>query len=50
MPGGGADTSNGVRPPVFDMLGMIISHKQSKKSRPQSVYGKANGKNAYYVN
>lgn len=50
MPGEGADTSNGARPPVFGMLGMIIPHKQSKKSRPQSVDGKANGKNACYVN
>lgn len=48
MPGG-ADTNHGARPPVFGMLGMIIPHKQSKKSRPQSVYGKANGKNACYV-
>ncbi len=48
MPGG-ADTSNGARPPVFGMLGMIIPHKQSKKSRPQSVDGKANSKNTCYV-
>ena len=36
-------------PPVFDMLGMIIPHKQSEKSRPQSVDSKANDKNACYV-
>jgi hypothetical protein len=49
MPGG-ADTSYGARPPpVFDMLGMIIPHKQSEKSRPQSVDSKANGNNACYV-
>lgn len=48
MPGG-ADTSHGARPPVFGMLGMFIPHKLSKKSRLQSVYGKANGKNACYV-
>lgn len=46
---GGADTSYGARPPVFDMLGMIIPHKQSEKSRPQSVDSKANDKNACYV-
>ena len=45
----GADTNYGARPPVFDMLGMFIPHKQSKKSRPQSVDGKADGKNACYV-
>ena len=48
MPGG-ADTSHGARPPVFDTLGMFIPHKQSKKSRPQSVDRKADGKNACYV-